>query len=260
MAYEWVPMRIDLAEDEAVAIIAAETGLSADAVAGKLIKVWGWFYKNTRAWKARVTEAFIDGLAGTEKFAAGMKKARWLLEAKIDGFSGLAIPRPRDLIPETAKGRKLSADRQRRWRENQKRYGVTQGSVTECVTGALRATPTDRTEQNSRQTEQSLSVKTCPDNTEKTLPTDCLSVQTPDQAVALLTKAGFDARTAGLLVIKAKGDTGRVRDVVESALALKHFRRLKKRATGYIRSMIEHPEWGLPAELEEWRVLKGRAQ
>ena len=42
MAGDWIPMRVDLADDPAVISIATATGLDELAVVGRLHRLWSW--------------------------------------------------------------------------------------------------------------------------------------------------------------------------------------------------------------------------
>jgi hypothetical protein len=79
MAGEWIKMRIDLADDPAVIRIRRATGIDADAVVGKLHRLWSWA-------DAHTTDGFADGLdaewvdefVGCQGFAEAMTAAGWL--------------------------------------------------------------------------------------------------------------------------------------------------------------------------------------
>ena len=72
-------MRIDLADDPAVIRIRRATGIDADAVVGKLHRLWSWA-------DAHTTDGFADGLdaewvdefVGCQGFAEAMTAAGWL--------------------------------------------------------------------------------------------------------------------------------------------------------------------------------------
>lgn len=78
MAGDWIKMRIDLATDPAVVLIATRTGLSEDETVGKLHRLWGWASRQTRDGSATVTAAWIDKYVARDGFAVAMSEANWL--------------------------------------------------------------------------------------------------------------------------------------------------------------------------------------
>lgn len=79
MAGEWIPMRIDLADDPAVIEIAAELSLDEYAVVGRLHRLWVWANRHLVSGRtASVTGAWVDRFLGTPGFANAMQKAGWL--------------------------------------------------------------------------------------------------------------------------------------------------------------------------------------
>ncbi len=114
MAGDWIPMRIDLADDPAVIAIAAATGLSEDAVVGKLHRLWGWANKHLEDGYARnVTDSWIDRHTGTTGFAAAMLAAGWLRTRS----GGVEFPSFDRWNSKGAKNRVLSAQRMRKKRD-----------------------------------------------------------------------------------------------------------------------------------------------
>lgn len=79
MAGEWIKMRIDLAADPAVIRIRRATGIDADAVVGKLHRLWSWADAHTAdGFAAGLDAEWVDEFAGCQGFAAAMAAAGWL--------------------------------------------------------------------------------------------------------------------------------------------------------------------------------------
>lgn len=79
MAGEWIKMRIDLAADPAVIRIRRSTGIDADAVVGKLHRLWSWADAHTAdGFAAGLDAEWVDEFAGCQGFAAAMAAAGWL--------------------------------------------------------------------------------------------------------------------------------------------------------------------------------------
>ena len=79
MAGEWIKMRVDLASDPAVIRIRRATGLDADAVVGKLHRLWAWADTHLADGQADGLDgAWVDEFVGVQGFAAAMDAAGWL--------------------------------------------------------------------------------------------------------------------------------------------------------------------------------------
>jgi hypothetical protein len=79
MAGEWIKMRVDLASDPAVIRIRRATGIDADAVVGKLHRLWAWADTHTEDGTASGLDAeWVDELVGVKGFAVAMQSAGWL--------------------------------------------------------------------------------------------------------------------------------------------------------------------------------------
>jgi len=86
MAGEWIKMRIDLASDPAVVRIRRATGIDADAVVGKLHRLWAWADTHTADGTAAGLDVeWVDELAGCKGFGEAMIATGWL-EASADGL------------------------------------------------------------------------------------------------------------------------------------------------------------------------------
>ena len=79
MAGEWIKMRLDLATDPGVNRIRRATGIDADAIVGKLHRLWSWADVHTTDGIANGVDAqWIDEFAGVSGFSDGMIAAGWL--------------------------------------------------------------------------------------------------------------------------------------------------------------------------------------
>jgi hypothetical protein len=79
MAGDWIKMRHDLGSDPAAIRIRRATGLDADAVVGKLHRLWSWADTHTAdGFAAGLDAEWVDEFAGVVGFAAAMLDAGWL--------------------------------------------------------------------------------------------------------------------------------------------------------------------------------------
>jgi hypothetical protein len=86
MAGEWIKMRIDLASDPAVVRIRRATGIDADAVVGKLHRLWAWADTHTADGTAAGLDVeWVDELTGCKGFGDAMIATGWL-EADAAGL------------------------------------------------------------------------------------------------------------------------------------------------------------------------------
>ena len=86
MAGEWIKMRIDLASDPAVVRIRRATGIDADAVVGKLHRLWAWADTHTADGTAAGLDVeWVDELTGCKGFGEAMIATGWL-KADADGL------------------------------------------------------------------------------------------------------------------------------------------------------------------------------
>jgi len=96
MAADWIKMRTDLAGDPAVIRIRRATGLDADAVVGKLHRLWSWADAHTAdGFAAGLDAEWVDEFAGCAGFAASMASAGWLASrfpARPDRGPGGPLP------------------------------------------------------------------------------------------------------------------------------------------------------------------------
>ncbi len=117
MAADWIPMRVDLAEDPAVIAIACATGLDEDTVVGKLHRLWSWFNTHTKNGHAPVTPVWINAKIRHEKFAEAMISVGWLLVRE----NKIVLPRFDRWNSQGGKARILATRRKQRQRSRQQR-------------------------------------------------------------------------------------------------------------------------------------------
>jgi len=101
-------VELELPDKPEVHYMAGALGIDADAVVGKLIRVWGWFDKHTEDGNATgVTFSLLDRISGVTGFAEQMELCGWLTQ------SGhvLTIPKFDHHNGKTAKNRALTAKR-----------------------------------------------------------------------------------------------------------------------------------------------------
>ena len=109
MAGDWIKVELSLPEKPEIWQIAGTLGIDADAVVGKLIKVWRWFDQHTETGNAHgVTFALIDHVTGVTGFGEAMNLAGWLDHS---GMS-LVLPNFDRHNGKTGKNRALTAKRQ----------------------------------------------------------------------------------------------------------------------------------------------------
>lgn len=124
MASDWIPMRMDLAEDPAVIYISGTLGLDADCIVGKLHRLWSWANRQTQNGHARnVTAKWVDEYLRVAGFAQALSEAGWLEISE----AGVTVPKFAEWNSQSAKIRILAAKRKRKEREE----GVTQVSRTQ---------------------------------------------------------------------------------------------------------------------------------
>jgi hypothetical protein len=114
MAGDWIKVEENMPDKPEVCMMAARLALDADAVAGKLIRVWAWASRNCHA--DGVTDVtvrpLLDRVAGTPGFADAMLAAGWLHESN----GVLTFPNFEHHCSKTAKERALAERRQQRRR------------------------------------------------------------------------------------------------------------------------------------------------
>jgi len=113
MAGDWIPMRMDIADDPAVIAIAASTGIAADTVVGKLHRLWSWANRHLENGYARsVTESWVDTYLNAPGFASAMLEAGWLQVRS----GGIQFPNFDNWNSQSAKQRILATKRVQKMR------------------------------------------------------------------------------------------------------------------------------------------------
>lgn len=108
MAGYWLKMRHDLEDAPEVRRIARAVGLDADAVLGKLFRVWSWFDRHSTAGTLEgIGPDDLDDRVAAPGFADAMVAVGWLFVVA----EGLAIPNWERHNGETAKTRALTQTR-----------------------------------------------------------------------------------------------------------------------------------------------------
>ncbi len=114
MAGDWIKIKTDLHTDPAVIGMQMETGLEADTVVGKLVRVWAWANTHTEDGHAPcVTLEWLDGFLDCDGFASALVDVGWL----DVGDGALVIPKFDRHNGKSAKSRSLSRERKRKQRE-----------------------------------------------------------------------------------------------------------------------------------------------
>ena len=108
MAGDWIKFEHVTPDKPEVWKIADILGIDADAVIGKLVRIWIWADQQTTDGNAgSVTSAMLDRISGVTGFVAAMTKAGWL-EQSEGGFRFVNFDRHNG---ETAKQRALTSKR-----------------------------------------------------------------------------------------------------------------------------------------------------
>lgn len=136
MAGDWIPMRIELADDPAVISVAAATGIDEFGVVGRLHRLWGWANRHLTDGNARsVTENWVDRFVSCPRFARALAEAGWL---RIRDQS-VEFPKFEKWNSQGAKKRALTAKRAANHREKvtQESRSRNANSNAPSVTDAL---------------------------------------------------------------------------------------------------------------------------
>ena len=132
MAFAWIKIEDTTPDKPEVWAMAAKLGIDADAVVGKLVRIWIWADHQTIDGNAQsVTKALLDRCAGVAGFADAMMEAGWLV-ATSAGVSFVNFDRHNG---ETAKKRAQTSRRVQRHRAQSGSCNAV--SVTSGVTKAL---------------------------------------------------------------------------------------------------------------------------
>jgi hypothetical protein len=116
MAGDWIPMRVDLAEDPAVIAVARTLGIEEETVVGLFHRLWSWANQQTvDGVAAKVDAAWLDRHLRRPGFSAAAADAGWL-ETKA---GALVIPHFDRWNGKSAKARLLATRRQHKKRGEQ---------------------------------------------------------------------------------------------------------------------------------------------
>jgi len=111
----WIKVESDTADKPEIVIMSRLLNLDRDAVFGKLIRVWGWFDRNSTDGRVSgFVDADVDSVVGFQGFSGGMRAVGWLADTEDSG--GLVLPHFERHNAETGKARALKNARQARWR------------------------------------------------------------------------------------------------------------------------------------------------
>ena len=135
MAVPYIPIRTDLADDEAVIGMAAQLGLDIDSVVGKLCRLWSWAHLQLRDGKAPgVPKEWVDDKVGVPGFAQAMADTTppWL--ELVDG--GIVFPKFEKFNSTNAKIARENAERAQKVRDlsREKRDAAVTGVRTTTTT------------------------------------------------------------------------------------------------------------------------------
>ncbi len=79
MRRSWIKIETNTPDKPEICIIASHLRMDADAVMGKLIRIWSWAELNVSNHnESSVTTEFLDKVAGKKGFSAALEKAGWL--------------------------------------------------------------------------------------------------------------------------------------------------------------------------------------
>lgn len=114
MRRSWIKIETNTPDKPEICVIASQLRLDADAVMGKLVRLWAWAELNVSDRnEVSVTMEFLDKVAGKKGFSAALEKAGWL-QRKGDG---LVFPNFERHNGRAAKGRAQTAMRVSRHRK-----------------------------------------------------------------------------------------------------------------------------------------------
>ena len=137
MAGDWIKFETSTSDKPEVWAMAQSLGIDADAVVGKLLRVWAWFDQQTQEGNAvgngasvtsSVTKALLDRRVGVTGFCDSMILSGWMAD---DGQS-LTLPNFDRHNGKTAKTRAMTAKRVATHKAKS-----NADSVTSSVSGAL---------------------------------------------------------------------------------------------------------------------------
>lgn len=130
MAGDWIPMRLDLAEDPAVMQMAENLQMREEYVVGCLHKVWSWASRQCHGGSVTgVTLASLERVTGVTGFVYAMRDSGWIEEqSDRDGKPVLVFPNWENWLANSAKKRLQDAKRQQNHRSRDCHAVVTKVS------------------------------------------------------------------------------------------------------------------------------------
>lgn len=119
MSSNWIQYEKATPAKPEVFLISAATGLSVDAVIGKLMRFWSWVDDLTEngiipGLPASIALQVVDTVVGHDGFAEALVECKWF---RVDTPSPM-IPNCNRHTGDSAKRRAMNAERQRRFRKN----------------------------------------------------------------------------------------------------------------------------------------------
>lgn len=145
MAGDWIAMRVDLADDEAVIGIACKLSLDVDLVVGKLHRLWAWANGQLSDGHTRVSTKWIDDRLGCAGFAQAMMDEGWL---KLTQKGSLIFPNFERWNLASAKRRLQDTRRKSKTRKTEP-IPSPSGQMSASQADKNVTTEQDRTEQNN---------------------------------------------------------------------------------------------------------------
>jgi hypothetical protein len=130
MAGDWIPMRLDLADDPAVMAMAELLGMPEPCVVGYLHTIWSWASRHCNDGSVtQVTPEALGRVTRCAKVPEAMLRVGWLECGEIDGKPVITFPNWARWLSQSAKSRVLTSRRVAQHRQ-EKCNGV---SVTESL-------------------------------------------------------------------------------------------------------------------------------
>lgn len=132
MAGDWIPIRVDLADDPAVILISGTCKIDQDAVVGKLVRLWSWANTHTiDGYAVGIVAKWIDTFVRCRGFGGAMAATGWI---EFDQ-RGCRFPRFDRWNSDSAKARLQKNRRQADWRNAQASTAASTHASTSASTG-----------------------------------------------------------------------------------------------------------------------------
>lgn len=156
MAGDWIKMRHDLIDDEAVmSILAATDCVDTEHVIGRLWKLWSWADRHTNNGQSKVDFDWIDTFVGCAGFANALRSVNWLaLRGRYARF-----PKFDHHMSQSAKSRALTASRQAAFRAKTRNAAVTPDRDASVTRGEERRGEKRREERDSNSLSEGLDLE-----------------------------------------------------------------------------------------------------